>query len=212
MKIKHLCSICGSTHRVVNKTPLGPLCGRHYAQLAIHGTIKRTRFDPNEIKNNPDGTSCIVLYNRNGEPVAEAIVDTENVHIISAHKWYLAKNGYVKNSKHQYLHRVIMNESTLYVDHINGNKLDNTIRNLRVCSNTDNCKNRQVLPSNNTSGVLGVCYDNTRHKWKAEIKVDGKKLHLGRFDAKEDAIKARIEAEDMYFGNFKSKVNEAYRI
>ena len=57
MKIKHLCSICGSSHRVVIKTPLGPLCGRHYAQLAIHGTIKRTRFDPNEIKNNPDGTS-----------------------------------------------------------------------------------------------------------------------------------------------------------
>lgn len=212
MNIKRLCTICGSSHRVVYKTPLGPLCARHYAQWSIHGEIRRTRYDPNEIKNNFDGTSSIILYNMKGEPIAETLIDTGKVPIASKHKWHLGKNGYVQNSKFQYLHRVIMNENTLHVDHINGDKLNNTVGNLRVCSNTDNCKNRQVLPSNNTSGVLGVCYDNTRHKWKAEIKVNGKKMCLGRFDNKEAATKARIEAEDKYFGNFKSKVNEAYRI
>lgn len=55
------------------------------------------------------------------------------------------------------------------------------------------------IQSNNKSGVRGVCWDKSRNKWKAEIKFKGKKIYLGRFENKKDAIAARKEAEEKYF-------------
>lgn len=202
------CSVCGSNVKVCS-TPLGYLCGKHYSQWKKYGKIKsRTKNDPNEIIDNHDGTSFIVLYNKASEPIANAIIDTDKVHIIVNSKWCLDKNGYVKSSKQEYLHRVIMNEATLYIDHIDGNKLNNTISNLRICSNADNLKHRVSLPSNNTSGILGVRFRVERNKWTAEIQANKVVHRLGMFDTKEEAIKARLDAELEYFKEYKSKVNE----
>lgn len=99
-----------------------------------------------------------------------------------------------------------MGESDLFVDHINGNKLDNRKSNLRICCNADNLKNRVKLPSNNTSGILGVRYRADRNKWYAEIQFNKQKINLGSYTEKEDAIKARLEAEIKYFGKYKSQV------
>ena len=57
-----------------------------------------------------------------------------------------------------------MNASSEYVDHINGNTLDNRKQNLRIISNANNLKNRIKLPSNNTSGIIGVRYRKDRNK------------------------------------------------
>lgn len=54
-------------------------------------------------------------------------------------------------------------------------------------------------PRNNKSGHKGVWWDKTRSMWSAYIQVHGKKIHLGRHYTIEDAIKARIEAEEKYF-------------
>jgi hypothetical protein len=54
------------------------------------------------------------------------------------------------------------------------------------------------LPTNNSTGLVGVVWDRNRQKWRAEIKVEGRKVHLGRFDTVEEAIKARQEAEVGY--------------
>ena len=94
----------------------------------------------------------------------------------------------------------------MYIDHINGNKLDNRKSNLRVCSNADNLKNRVKLPSNNTSGILGVRYRADRSKWYAEIQVNNKRIRLGSYIDKESAVRARLEAEIKYFDEYKSKV------
>lgn len=51
----------------------------------------------------------------------------------------------------------------------------------------------------NKSGYKGVLWDNERKKWKAEIIFKKKKYYLGRFDKKEDAVKARKEAEEKFF-------------
>lgn len=51
----------------------------------------------------------------------------------------------------------------------------------------------------NTSGVTGVTWDKSRDKWMATIGLKGKRIFLGRFDKKEDAIKAREKAEKKYF-------------
>lgn len=59
--------------------------------------------------------------------------------------------------------------------------------------------NSQKLRSNNTSGKTGVTFDNSRKKWIAQIVFQNKSITLGRFTKKEDAIKARLEAEEKYF-------------
>lgn len=83
------------------------------------------------------------------------------------------------------------------IDHINGDPSDNRISNLRDVSQAENLKN-QRMRGDNTSGVLGVCWDKSRNKWKAQINVDGKNKGLGRYDSKDDAIKARMEADVKY--------------
>lgn len=67
---------------------------------------------------------------------------------------------------------------------------------------------RETLQSNNTSGVTGVMWDNTRKKWKAEITFKNKVHYLGRFKNKKDAIKVRKEAEEKYFKEFLEELNK----
>jgi hypothetical protein len=64
--------------------------------------------------------------------------------------------------------------------------------------------NTQVIktkhpPKNNKSGVKGVWWNEQRSKWEAYIQVHGSKIHLGRYDKREDALKARLVAEEKYF-------------
>lgn len=78
------------------------------------------------------------------------------------------------------------------IDHINGDRTDNRIKNLREVDNLTNGRN-QRLPINNKSGVCGVLFD--RGAWVARIKVNGRSRHLGRFETIEQAAAARQEAE-----------------
>lgn len=80
------------------------------------------------------------------------------------------------------------------IDHINGVQTDNRITNLRVVSHSENLKNMGVR-KNNTSGVVGVCWDKREHRWKAFIRQGGKMFNLGNFDKIEDATQARKKAE-----------------
>ena len=84
------------------------------------------------------------------------------------------------------------------MDHINRDPSDNRLENLRVVSSTENKKNRRMF-SNNKSGVKGV-YKTPHGSWSAEIYVDSKKIRLGWHKDKQDAIKARKDAEEKYWG------------
>ncbi len=108
----------------------------------------------------------------------------------------IANNGYriiTFNGKKHLAHRLIFLMSLgympKYVDHINGNKLDNRDTNLRECTAIQNCSNRGT-GKNNTSGYKGVTWDKSRNKWKASIKVNYKLRNLGRFISKRDAARA----------------------
>ena len=92
------------------------------------------------------------------------------------------------------------------VDHKDNPKTNNKIDNLRLANNFQNQRHRVNLPSNNNSGVIGVCWDKNAKKWRAQIVVNKVQKHLGFFINKEDAIKARREAEIKYFGDFRSKL------
>ena len=91
------------------------------------------------------------------------------------------------------------------IDHIDGDKANNKIDNLRLASYAQNQMNHTKLRSDNTSGVIGVHWEKARKKWRATIMLNGKKKHLGLFTNKEDAIKARKEGSIKYFGDFRSK-------
>lgn len=86
-------------------------------------------------------------------------------------------------------------------DHINRNPLDNRSCNFRRATSLENARNRS-LGKNNTSGFIGVSWDKSCQKWTASIRVNKKQLYLGNFMNKNDAIKARLSAEQKYFGIF----------
>jgi hypothetical protein len=87
------------------------------------------------------------------------------------------------------------------IDHINGNRTDDRISNLRDCTNAENARNSKIS-KRNTSGVKGVAWHQGMGKWAASIRVDRKLLHLGYFVDIEDAARVRREAELTYFGDF----------
>lgn len=114
------------------------------------------------------------------------------------------RNGYLCGRMGQrtyYAHRIawkwFYGTDPKFIDHINHDRQDNRITNLRSVSKTDNCRNTS-LSSRNKSGVVGVLWIKTRNKWRAEIKFSGKSRFLGYFTTIEEATKARRAAEQIY--------------
>jgi hypothetical protein len=87
------------------------------------------------------------------------------------------------------------------IDHINNNKLDNNINNLRWVTINENQMNRK-LNFNNSSNHKGVYYRKSLKKWVAQITINGKKQHLGCFDKIEDAINARVKKAKEVYGEY----------
>ena len=93
-------------------------------------------------------------------------------------------------------------ENKKCVDHVDRDKLNNHISNLRWATNIENSQNASIR-SDNTSGVKGV-WVKRDSKWIAEIRINGVKKHLGTFSNKDDAITARSNAEIQYFKDFRA--------
>lgn len=79
------------------------------------------------------------------------------------------------------------------IDHINGDKQDNRIANLRNVTQSENARNRS-MDKRNKSGHMGVYFDKARGKFAAYISANGKRVSLGRFANIEDAQAAREAA------------------
>lgn len=82
----------------------------------------------------------------------------------------------------------------MHLDHINGIRADNRIINLREVTRTENMQNQRIR-SDNSSGVIGVCWDKSRGNWMAYIDAHHKRVYLGRRDELEEAIALRKAAE-----------------
>jgi hypothetical protein len=136
--------------------------------------------------------------------------DKCDLEIVQQHTWWadVKKDGniYIRTTiyqcgkkKNMYLHRLLTgNDMT---DHVDKNPLNNRRYNLRVANNTQNNQNTS-LARNNTSGVTGVSWTKSNNKWHANIMVNYKNINLGYFDNIIDAIKARLDGEAKYFGDF----------
>ena len=144
-------------------------------------------------------------YIANGQ---EFYFDLEDYNKIKDHCWYTTQQGYIATNIEGHtimLHRVIMNfpNEDLDIDHEHGveSRNDNRKSNLRITTRSQNCMNAKIK-SNNTSGITGVSFDKSNDKWIAYISVDYKQIHLGSFQNKDDAINARRNAEEKYFGEY----------
>ena len=82
------------------------------------------------------------------------------------------------------------------IDHINQNKQDNRLCNLRQVSKTGNSRNKGLY-KNNGSGFAGVCRT-SKGRWRAYVTVKRKQIHLGVFDSAEEAQKARAKANERF--------------
>ena len=84
-----------------------------------------------------------------------------------------------------------------HIDHIDGDRSNNRIDNLRDVTHATNHRNVRKK-SNNTSGFTGVSWSSKANKWRAHIKVDFRQINLGHFCRIEDAVSARLAAEKRY--------------
>lgn len=143
-----------------------------------------------------------------------AIVDAADHEWLSQWKWKLnpQKNtNYVqrKGPRNHYardtfmLHRVIMDAPKhLRVDHIDGNGLNNSRSNLRLCTHSENMRNRRA-DRNSTSKFVGVSLRSDKKKWVAQITTPQMgHIHLGCYSNEEDAARAYDAAARLHFGAF----------
>lgn len=134
----------------------------------------------------------------------EFYVDVEDFDKIKEYCWYerraqsTTKIEARVGDKVLYMHTLLGFKN---YDHADRNELNNRRYNLRPCTMQENSRNRS-LSSKNTSGFIGVRYRKKLDKWESYINISGKYIFLGAFLDKTDAIKARLEAEAKYYGEF----------
>jgi len=88
---------------------------------------------------------------------------------------------------------------THHIDHINGNKSDNRIVNLRDVPNKVNTQNRlRTIDGKNKTNKVGVFWHPQSTRWRARIMTNKKGIHLGMFDTQEEAHAAYIAAKRIY--------------
>lgn len=141
---------------------------------------------------------------------AFAIVDDDDVELLSRFSWQLNADGYAvanvgvgrAHVTIERMHRMIMQApSGMDVDHITGNRLDNRKCNLRLATRSQNLQNSRKR-TGCSSIFKGVHWMKDNLKWRAKIKVNGKTLSLGCYSDEKQAAKAYNEAAKLYFGDF----------
>lgn len=108
--------------------------------------------------------------------------------------------------KRYFVHRLIWKMKTgkeppEFIDHIDGNQQNNRWSNLRAASNSQNNWNAKIS-KRNSSGVKGVHWDASRHRWFAQITIGGRRIPLGRYASIEEATVARHLAAKRLHGEF----------
>ena len=199
------CDCCDKTRKIIVGTSLknnsSKSCGCHRKEMSSKRTKKYNTYDLT-------GEYGIGYTYKNDE----FWFDLEDYDLIKDYCWYKDKDGYfatnyydnAKKKKRLSLHRLIMNfVNSTDIDHIRGKETrhDNRKLNLRAATRSQNNMNKG-LQSNNTSGITGISWFSKTNQWRVYITVNKKFIHIGLFDNFDDAVKARKEAEEKYFGEY----------
>jgi hypothetical protein len=135
----------------------------------------------------------------------KAIVDDEDLDRCLLHNWYTNGPGYVMTTikgKTVFLHSFVMGaKEGEEIDHKFQDKFDCRKEFLRLCTHSQNCANDGPR-SNNKLGVKGVDWYERSKKYRATIRVNYKKIHLGLFDSAREAAAIYNYWSKKYFGEF----------
>lgn len=142
-----------------------------------------------------------------------AIVDDVDFELVSKYVWHLDTHKGTKYArtnirrKKVRMHRLIMGcRSDELVDHVDGDGLNNTRSNLRLCNKIDNGRNSFKRRSDRSSTYKGVSRIKKTGKWRSYIKLGDKQKHLGHFNTEKEAAKAYNQAASLHYGKF-AKLN-----
>ena len=138
-----------------------------------------------------------------------AIVDDTDFEALNAHKWYAhreARTVYaLRNVRRpdggrtsELMHRVVLSRKLDRAllrgeqgEHRNGDGISNWRDNLRLATDAQNGRNRHRRVANPSSQYLGVSRDKRHKNWQVHIRVNGKKIYLGRYATEFEAALAR---------------------
>lgn len=139
-----------------------------------------------------------------------SLVDDDDFDNLFKFKWhfnkgYACRNGAKHNGRKDpaiYIHRIVnKTPGGFQTDHINGNKLDNRKKNLRIATNSQNQMNRKPKP-NAASKYKGVTKCKISNKWRARIVVRKQTISLGLFTSELSAAIAYNKMAREKFGEF----------
>jgi len=145
--------------------------------------------------------STIPITDYKNTIVAVAIVDSDMYDLLNSFKWNLNSNGYLigevithesRKPRKVQMHRFIMgleHGDNKFVDHVNGNPLDNRRSNLRLATPAENAQNLPTLNKIGASQYRGVTKSPTKDKWIANGGLNGRSYYLGTFDTEIEAAR-----------------------
>ncbi|MEN6337815.1 MAG: HNH endonuclease [Phycisphaerales bacterium] len=173
------------------RMPVGPLCANRPGHFGVPTLTTLCRVCCNyRCKGEGPDASAKSITLTNG---MIAYVDAADYEELSRYTWRLVSGGYAgrcEGRKYILMHRQIMNPPEgMQVDHMHGNRLDNTRAHLRICTPSENALNRRKN-AGSTSRYVGVYYDETRKKWIVKIRLNGKYKFVGQYDDEIDAARA----------------------
>lgn len=139
------------------------------------------------------------------------LVDDADYARLRRWRWRFTSNGYAARTVHRdgktttvLMHRFLLGaQPGQTVDHIDGNRLNNTRANLRLVTPIQNQQNRKIT-TRSRSGFKGVTASGSR--WLARIHVDGRQIHLGYHDTAQQAALTYDHAARRFFGRY-ARVN-----
>lgn len=142
-------------------------------------------------------------------------IDNDVIDNIINLNWSVKSNGYLYNSKFGYMHRFIFEiknkkiKNKYEIDHINNDRKDNRIENLRLVDRSKNCQNSSIQSSNKSS-VSGIYFSKDRNKWVSiiNIKFENKRIRRAkRFECFDDAVLKRLTWESELFKQYSNNYN-----
>jgi hypothetical protein len=120
----------------------------------------------------------------------------------------VSKNGYrtvrihgKAYLEHRIIYTMIHGSCPEYLDHINGNRQDNRIENLRPCNLMENQRNKKLSKANK-SGHKNVSWKQSTNRWRVHIRTSGERIEIGQFEDLELAALVAEMAREKYHGTF----------
>ena len=209
-----VCDACGKECSYNRSFNGKKYCYKHYAQIRKYGYVldnnPRGKYDRNEYRIVEDKV-IFDTYNTHNLKNGEFIIDLEDLDKVKDYKWNI-RDGYVLSKVGQnkiiHLSRLLLNLKEEYsyngvvVDHIDGNTLNNSKSNLRICSRSENQINQHKTTTIASSGFIGTRYDKRRKTYQAMITLNKKTVYLHYSYSLKEVVYARYIAEKLIYGEY----------